>query len=207
MKFPDIDIIMPTYNWATRLESCLEPISKQDYNGKLNITIVDGHSSDETLSIARKYNCNILQIDHKYPEGKNGLKNYGVSLTNSDYVCIVDGDNIIQTKDYFKLLITPFLEDNSICLSVPKPVTDEKSPSFTNFITLKELIPYESMMKKAVKKPYGYIVEDMWYGIYNSTLIKRECLKKVYGWDKDIMVLKLLRYNRLSKGALVPNAI
>ena len=206
MKFPDVDIVIPTYNWATRLEACLKTIYEQDYNGKLSITVVDGGSIDGTVDIAKKYNCNVLQINHKYPEGKNGLKNYGISHTNSDYICILDGDNIIQTKNYFKFLITPFLEDSSICLSVPKPVIDEKCPPFTNFITLKELIPYENMLKKAIKKPYGYIVQDMWYGIYNSTVIKRECMKKVYGWDKDVMVLRRLRSANLSKGALVPNA-
>jgi len=207
MIFPDIDIIIPSYNWASRLEECLKPLSKQDYKGKLNVTIVDGYSTDETVNIAKKYNYNILQINHKYPEGKNGLKNYGISHTSSDYICLLDGDNIIQTKEYFKLLITPFLEDDTLCLSVPKPVTDEKSPPFTNFITLYESIPYEAMMKEGIEKPYGYIVNDMWYGIYNSTIIKRDCLKKVYGWDKDIRVLRRLRNAGLSKGALVPNAI
>lgn len=209
MEQPDIDIIIPTYNWTSRLEMCLKPLSEQDYDGKLNVTIVDGHSTDNTVSIAKSIipNCNILQIDHKYPEGKNGLKNYGYFHTSSDYICILDGDNIIQTREYFKFLIKPFLEDSTICLSVPKPVTDEKSPPFTNFITLKESIPYESMIEQAVKKPYGYIVQDMHYGIYNSTVIKRECMNKVYGWDKDIMVLRRLRRLGLSKGALVPSAI
>lgn len=209
MELPDIDIIIPTYNWASRLEACLKSLSEQDYDGNLKVTIVDGHSTDNTINIAKSIipNCKVLQIDHIHPEGKNGLRNYGIHHTDSDYICILDGDNIIQTHNYFKLLIKPFLEEDTICLSVPKPVTDEKSPPFTNFITLKESINYDSMMKQAIKMPYGYLVQDMWYGIYNSTVIKRACLKKVYGWDKDVMVLRRLRCISLSKGVLVPNAI
>lgn len=51
MTLPDVDVIMPTFNSSKTLEECLLSIRKQDYSGRIIITIIDGGSTDNTLDI------------------------------------------------------------------------------------------------------------------------------------------------------------
>ena len=54
-------VIMPTYNSAQKIEESLQSIRNQNFDqDKVEILIVDGGSTDNTLDIAMMYNCKIL---------------------------------------------------------------------------------------------------------------------------------------------------
>ena len=62
-------IIMPTLNSEKTIEHALKSIREQEYDQELiEILVVDGGSSDCTLSIAQKYNAKILHNKKKLPE-------------------------------------------------------------------------------------------------------------------------------------------
>ena len=51
----DISVIIPTYNEEKYVGTCLRSLSNQDYQGKYEIIISDGSSTDRTVEIARRY--------------------------------------------------------------------------------------------------------------------------------------------------------
>jgi len=56
-----VSIIIPTKNNAGILEKCLKSIEDLDYpKEELEVVIVDGHSEDGTVEIARKYGCRVV---------------------------------------------------------------------------------------------------------------------------------------------------
>ena len=59
VKWPDIDVVISTLNCAKNLERCISCIKKQDYNGQIKIIIVDGGSSDDTVSVAKDYTTEV----------------------------------------------------------------------------------------------------------------------------------------------------
>ena len=58
-----ISFIIPTYNASIHIETCLQSIRKQKYpQEKVEILILDGDSSDNTLSIVKKYGYEMFPV-------------------------------------------------------------------------------------------------------------------------------------------------
>lgn len=89
----DISILILTYNEGLNLESCLRK-AKQLTN---QIIILDSFSSDETLEIARKYDCQIFQnkfVNHAH-QLNWALKNITIE---TKWVLRLDADEYLTPK-------------------------------------------------------------------------------------------------------------
>jgi glycosyltransferase involved in cell wall biosynthesis len=84
---PLVSVIVPTKNSASFLEACLSSIQSQTYK-HLELIVVDNHSTDETLAIAKKYTKYVYT---KGPE-RSAQRNFGVSNAKGDYVAVIDSD-------------------------------------------------------------------------------------------------------------------
>jgi len=59
----DLSIVIPTKNNGDILEKCLRSIQNLNYpKDKMEISIVDGNFTDNTVEIAKKYECKALKI-------------------------------------------------------------------------------------------------------------------------------------------------
>ncbi|HWS48697.1 MAG TPA: glycosyltransferase [Candidatus Methanoperedens sp.] len=111
-----VDIIIPTLNASKVLVTCLKSIAKQNYpKNKINILIIDGGSNDSTLSIAQKYNCIVFHNPLKTAESAKAL---GLKKAKSDYIALIDSDNILPNKNWLSKMILPF-KDKDIIGSEP----------------------------------------------------------------------------------------
>jgi len=95
-----VTFIIPTLNSAKVLKSCLESIKFQTQKNK--IIIADGGSTDDTLQIAQKYNCQIVK--NKLKTGEAG-KAIALGHITTSYVAFVDSDNILPTKNWLNQMI------------------------------------------------------------------------------------------------------
>lgn len=86
-----VSVIIPTKNSAYVLEACLRSIAQQSYTN-IEIIVVDNFSTDATIAIAKKYNCNILC---KGPE-RSIQKNAGAKLAKGMYCLFIDSDMELQ---------------------------------------------------------------------------------------------------------------
>ena len=204
--FPSVNAIIPICNWADRLNYCLKHLSSQKYEGSFTITVVDCGSQDNTREVANEFGCEVIVRKNAPIEGLIGLTNYGIKHSKADLVWKVDADNIMADETVLGKLVKPFTEDNEVNLSVPGQITNEKYNSFTNYLTLREMVPYDTMLFESSPREGWNLVEDMWYGIYNATLIRRNVIDRVGGWDQDIRVLGRMRSLNLSRTALVKEA-
>ena len=108
-------------------------------------------------------------------------------------------------KDDFVLcnLVGQFLEDGNISISVPFNITDSSHSRLTNYLTYMKMDPMLKMVNKWVKRENWYLVQDIWYGIYNSSLIRREAIESVGGCHQDIRIMYRLRKAALSTAAII----
>ena len=95
-----ISVIVPTYNEGGTIGKCLEALRNQTFND-YEIVVVDGHSRDNTVEVAKKYADRIL-----FDEGKGAAaaRNLAVRAVDSEIVAFVDGDttvpkNWVETVD------------------------------------------------------------------------------------------------------------
>lgn len=205
MKFR-VDAIIPTLNAELHLDKCLKSITNMEGTESINVLIIDGGSTDNTLDIAKKYGCEIIVREGMYSNGINGARNYGLKLCKSDYYWQVDSDNEFLEKDFLVKIMEPFENDSKIQISVPFPAVIDDSKSFSNFLTLHDLRELESIIKNGNDYGNYVVVDDLDYGLSNGSVIKKSALDSVGGYDFDIRTLTRLRINKLSKSAIIKGA-
>jgi len=112
-ELPSISVIIPTYNSGSVIGSCLDSITEQDYPGGLiELIIVDGGSTDNTIKIVQQYRDrlnNIRILENKLKTGEAG-KALGAKAATAEIIALIDSDNILPTKDWFKTMVSPFAD-------------------------------------------------------------------------------------------------
>ncbi len=95
----DIEILIPTYNEEDNIETVINELNQNRF---YNITLLDANSTDQTVLIAKKYNCKII-LDNDKINGFGGSVINGLNKVESDYFCIFDGDGSFNPDDIFKM--------------------------------------------------------------------------------------------------------
>ena len=99
MKTPDISVVMPTYNSERTLRISLESIRNQDFpQDKVEILVIDGGSSDKTLSIALAFGARVIENPRRLPEY---AKVIGSRHANGKYIIFHDSDEVLMNKSSF----------------------------------------------------------------------------------------------------------
>ncbi len=105
-RLPLVSVVMPVYNAEAYLSEAIESVLNQGYK-KLELIIVDDGSTDNSLSIIKKYARKSRRI--KFLENE---KNLGISLTvkkaidqaQGDFIARMDADDVSYAKRIEKQL-------------------------------------------------------------------------------------------------------
>ena len=109
----DITVVLIVLNNVNQISECINSIIKQDIN---KIIVIDGGSNDGTIDVIRKFPCELHVI------GKTGLshsRQFGVDLADTEYVALVDSDNVLE-KLCLKTLRKELENSNFVGLSAIK---------------------------------------------------------------------------------------
>jgi glycosyltransferase involved in cell wall biosynthesis len=102
-----VTIITVTLNSARFLEDCIKSVIGQDYKNIEHI-IIDGGSTDETLSIILKYGehiaCWLSEKDH----GMYDAINKGMKMATGDILGTLNSDDILSAPDVISGIVTAF---------------------------------------------------------------------------------------------------
>ncbi len=108
---PLVSIITVVYNRFASLERAINSVLRQSYDN-IEYIIIDGGSTDGTLSIIKKYQD---AIDYYISEPDNGIynaMNKGLELATGDYIGILNSDDWF-TEDAIELSISKILESGA----------------------------------------------------------------------------------------------
>lgn len=93
-EYPLITIIIATFNSEKVLPRTLTAIRNQSYpQDKLKILAVDGGSTDKTLEIAQKYDCET--INNPYTDPVNAKK-IGYEAAQGEFSIVIDHDEVLE---------------------------------------------------------------------------------------------------------------
>lgn len=99
MKTPFISIIIPVKNGGSFFAKCMKSISNLNYpKRRYKVIIVDGHSTDNTVKIAKKYGAKVYYED---VGNRSGACNVGLKHAKGEYVAFTDADCIVD-KNWLK---------------------------------------------------------------------------------------------------------
>lgn len=98
----DISFIVPTYNEEKCIEDCLKAIKNQKTSHTYEIIVVDGHSTDKTVEIAKGYADKIVFSKVKSVAVQ---RNMGAKSSRSKYFAFIDADTEV-CMDYTEIVLS-----------------------------------------------------------------------------------------------------
>ena len=131
-----ISIVIRTKNEEQWIGRCLSAISSQNYP-EFEIILVDNESTDATLDIVSKYDCQLVKIsDADFTFGRS--LNWGVRAAKGEYVAIISGHCIPVNDRWLQYLSAGFSSNEVVGVygrQVPLPDTraDDKRDLWTTF--------------------------------------------------------------------------
>jgi glycosyltransferase involved in cell wall biosynthesis len=128
---PKITVLIPVYNCELYIQEVLESILHQTYSD-FEFLILDDASTDQTVSIIKKYKGARIQLIEKLLKaGYTNSLNYGLTIARGKYIARMDGDDI-SFPDRFVKQVT-YLEANPgvvLCGTSYKIIGNGKQLSF-----------------------------------------------------------------------------
>ncbi len=181
-----LEVVIPAYNEAGRIEIVLKSLKKCPSVGK--IYVVDDGSEDETHEIVKSIN-GINLLSHDKNIGKGAALITGIKKTQGDPFLIMDADLIGVSEKHISEMINIFKSEDNISLVnglVDKgdfsPVIKDLQKLVTGIRLIKREV-WENLQNEEVKK--GYEVD---YLIYKKAKkigkIKTETLKGLKHFNK-----------------------
>lgn len=92
-----VSVIVPVYNVSAYLDRCIISIVNQTYKN-IEIILIDDGSTDDSLSIIRKWEENDGRIKSftKKNGGLSDARNFGIRKAKGDYYIFVDSDDVLN---------------------------------------------------------------------------------------------------------------
>jgi glycosyltransferase involved in cell wall biosynthesis len=107
-----VSVVIPTLNSGNVLAICLKSIRSQKFNqSKIEIIIADGGSTDDTLTIAKKYKCKTINNPLKTAESGKAV---GIKHATNQFVALIDSDNILPNQYWLSKMLLPFSDETII---------------------------------------------------------------------------------------------
>lgn len=115
-RLPLVSVIVITKNNAETIEKCIVGLLNQDYpKERYEIIFVDGHSTDGTDKIIKKY-ARIYSFINLYYEDRGTMgyaRNLGISKSKGSIIAFIDGD-AFPPENWIKKIIATFKSDNKL---------------------------------------------------------------------------------------------
>lgn len=113
---PVISVIVPAYNEAERIASCIQALKRQTIQFPYEIIVSDNGSLDETASIAKAFGVRVVSTSMK---GYSYALRQGVRSSSSDLIAIIDAD-CLPPSDWLARIYRHF-NGNSDVIAVGGP--------------------------------------------------------------------------------------
>jgi cellulose synthase/poly-beta-1,6-N-acetylglucosamine synthase-like glycosyltransferase len=184
-NLPTFSIVVPVKNEGNVIRRLLDALSNLDYPAdKKEIVIVEDGSTDETLSLCRRYaedsGLSIKILKKPSSDGKPSALNYGVAHARGEIVGIFDADNV-PARDAL-LNVCGFFEDPAVAAVQGRTSSiNAEENMLTKFISHEETVWCEVYLR-------GKDVLNLFVHLKGSCqFIRRDVLEKLKGFDENAL--------------------
>ena len=100
--YPKISVVIPSFNQGSFIEETILSILKQAYPN-LELIIIDGFSTDNTLEIVKKYSDSINYFVSEKDNGQAHALNKGFQIASGDICSYLNSDDIYLDNIFWKI--------------------------------------------------------------------------------------------------------
>lgn len=106
-----VSIITVVFNGEKYIQDCIRSVLAQDYSN-IEYIIIDGASTDHTLSIINTYKDQIHHLISEKDQGIYDALNKGISLAGGDIIGILNADDMLASSTVVSNIVTKFAEES-----------------------------------------------------------------------------------------------
>ncbi len=175
-----VSIIIPTKNNADTLEKCLKSISNLDYPKEdLEVIIVDGHSKDGTVEIAKRYGCKVV---YENIGTIGGARNIGVQNSTGYFIVFTDADCVVE-KEWLKNLLKEFRDEKIASVGGPN-ITPEDDTEFGKYVG----DVFEILSKVGARYAYNSDrIVDIYHNPTCNSAYRRDIFERFGGFNPKLV--------------------
>jgi len=111
-SLPLVSIIIPSFNQGNFIEQTIKSILCQNYNN-IEVIVVDGMSSDQTIEILNKYKNQISYI-HEPDSGQSDAINKGLKLAKGEIISWLNSDDLYVNRKAISKIVQKFETNKNI---------------------------------------------------------------------------------------------
>lgn len=177
---PNVSVIVPAFNAAKTLPTCLKSILKQNYpTRKVEIIVINDGSTDKTITFLRSFTLSerFKVIRHSENCGLAAARNTGIKNAKGDILIFLDSDMEVE-EDFIEKHVSSHGKSGVI------GVLGSILPDIENPYDKYQRYLYESKRGAAkfdINKPIPFNTF-----IFNNTSIKRTIFEKTGLFDENI---------------------
>ncbi|MBR3132114.1 glycosyltransferase family 2 protein [Candidatus Saccharibacteria bacterium] len=162
---PEISVIIPVYNASKYLERCLDSILASLESIKGEILAIDNNSTDNSLSILKKYaknNPKIVTVLECQTPGAAAVRNFGTDKARGRYLWFIDADDYIDKTAIKKLLKKADETGADMVMMGAKRTNEQGEMSYLSAIETNEK-DYKSRFIRYGMGPWQVLIRREWY--------------------------------------------
>ena len=194
---PLVSIIIPVYNAAPDLATCIESVRRQRYQ-HIEVLLVNDGSSDASLHICRMYaehDPRFCVIDKKN-SGVSATRNLAIERARGQYLQFVDSDDWLDANAT-RLLVERAEETGAdLVISHFCRVVDDKI-SVHGFLQSTRVMDQRLFARHLLDEPSSFYYGVMWNKLYRRELIMAHDIRcnEALQWSEDFQFnLEYIRY-------------
>ena len=172
-----ISVIIPVYNTAKFLFTCIKSIIDQTYQD-LEIILVNGASTDNSIQICntfREKDNRIVLIDKQQNEGVEKARYDGILTATRNYICFVDSDDWLE-KDTLKRMYEKAVETDADYVEVGMQRVLDRHKIIKKKVhsTIKGLITQPQLFDSYYISFFGVNIlsVNIWGKLYKSSILQ-----------------------------------
>lgn len=107
-----VSIITVSFNSAQTIADTIKSVNNQDYND-IEYIIIDGKSTDETLSVIEPFKAKIARLVSEPDKGIYDAMNKGLALATGDIIGILNSDDVYADNTVISDVVSAMQRTNS----------------------------------------------------------------------------------------------
>ncbi|MEM2110773.1 MAG: glycosyltransferase [Candidatus Bathyarchaeia archaeon] len=186
-----VSIIIPTYQEGKYIQTLLTKLMK--INNLLEVIVVDGGSTDETVVTAKNFTDKVYEINQR---GIAKARNYGAYKSSGEILVFLDAD-VSPPLDFVERILKMFRDKMIVGLTCKIMPKQPRTSELMFFIFYNDLLRFCSLFKPHSRGEF--------------LAVKRECFMKLGGFDEKLPCLEdhelTFRISKLGKFVFVPDLV